>query len=283
MRRIPRRLLVLHADPVLRERLRKAATAGRFEITECGSWEELQDRAPREPSSCVIVVDPYAEMGRGRGPSPDLSAFLHRFPSLAVTAAMAVVPGRLDDVRRLGMWGVVQVIDLEEELATAAIVHRLDSAAGRPLRSLLLRTLPSDTSGPAKSILSAAASVATDGGGGEDLARMLYVTPRTVTRWCRKAGLPPPRRLLAWMRILLATELLDDPGRTVSDVALSCGYAADSSLRLALKNFLQRTPTALREEGAFRVASGLFLRALVEARSEAKRYRAERAPRRTPR
>ena len=68
------------------------------------------------------------------------------------------------------------------------------------------------------------------------------------------------------MRILLATELLDDPGRTVSSVALACGYASDNSLRRALQDFLDTTPTALRRIGAFATASRAFLRELDTVR-----------------
>jgi AraC-like DNA-binding protein len=128
-------------------------------------------------------------------------------------------------------------------------------------------------SGAARAILAAATSVVVEGGYGGELARSLHVTTRTLSRWCRRARLPPPRRLLAWMRILLAGELLDDPGRTVSDVALSCGYAADSSLRHALRSFVGVNPSELRERGAFAVTAEAFVRELQEAQRLGKRYR----------
>jgi AraC-like DNA-binding protein len=199
---------------------------------------------------------------------------LNRFPSLTVTAALSIAPGRLPDVLRLGQWGVVQVIDLEEEITAIALGQRLLEARGRPLRGLVERALPSYTSATARAILSSAASIVAEGGQGKDLAKALYITPRTLSRWCRKAGLPPPKRLLAWMRILLAAEFLDDPGRSVTAVALSCGYAADSSLRLALRRFTNQSPTELRERGAFDAASKVFLEALAEARTPKRRYRA---------
>src|SRR5690606_25819214 len=114
---------------------------------------------------------------------------------------------------------------------------------------------PHYTSASARAILSAASAVVADGGQGKDLAKVLDITPRTLSRWCRKAGLPPPKRLLAWMRILLAAEFLDDPGRPVAAVAQACGYAADSSLRLALRRFTGFNPTDLRERGAFDTAA----------------------------
>lgn len=60
-----------------------------------------------------------------------------------------------------------------------------------------------------------AAETAATGGQAEDLAHVLSVTRRTLLRWSEQAGLPPPRRLMAWMRILLAAAMLDEPGLSI--------------------------------------------------------------------
>ena len=94
--------------------------------------------------------------------------------------------------------------------------------------------------------------IATAGRGAKlDLARQLRLSRRTLLRWCKRAELPPPRKLLAWMRILLAAELLDDPGRTVLTVAHACGYASDSGLRRVTQKFVGASPSELRRRGAF--------------------------------
>jgi AraC-like DNA-binding protein len=274
MQRVPRPLIVLHEDPTFRERLRTAANEQRLEMKVVDDWEHLFDLVRTAPASSLFVVDPYLHGGSGDGPSIELSALLNRFPSLTVIAAMNVGPGHLSDVLRLGQWGVVQIIDVEEDMTPVALAHRLTGARGRPLRGLVERALPSYTSAAARAILSAASTIVAEGGQGRDLAKALHITPRTLSRWCRRAGLPPPKRLLAWMRILLAAEFLDDPGRPVTAVATACGYAADSSLRLALRRFTGLNPTELREKGAFEVASQEFVAALAEARAPRRRYRA---------
>jgi AraC-like DNA-binding protein len=270
MQKVPRPLLVLHSDRVLRERLRTVAHKEGLDWDEVGGWDELLDSVRTAPASALIVVDPYYGDPAGEM-SIELSSLLNRFPSLTVIAAMEIRPGSAVDVLKLGQWGVV---DLDEETTPIALARRLMAARGRPLRGLVERQLPSYTSAAARAILSAATSIVAEGGQGADLAKALYITPRTLSRWCRKAGLPPPKRLLAWMRILLAAEFLDDPGRPVSAVALACGYAADSSLRLALRRFTGLNPTELRELGAFETASAAFVEALSEARAPKRRYRA---------
>ena len=273
--------MVLHQDRRLLEQLAAVARLQSWELLQLTDWDELLEGVGAAPASSLLVVDPYLGQPAwgARELSADLAAFLNRFPSLTVTAAMSVRPGRLEDVRRLGEWGVVQIIDLDEERTAIALLDRLQAARGRPLRVLVERVLPPASSGAARAILRAATMVVIDGGQGKDLARLLHVTPRTLLRWCRRAALPAPRTLLAWMRMLLAAELLDDPGRTISDAALACGYASDSSLRRAFRTFVVLTPTELRERGAFNTASRGFLKALNAARSARKRYRSGSRPR----
>jgi AraC-like DNA-binding protein len=188
----------------------------------------------------------------------------------------------LEQVRRLGELGVAQIICLDEENTHHAIGERLRLARGRPLRNLLVSGLPAEMNGMARSILLAAAAVVAEGGQTGELARVVAVTPRTLLRWCRRAGLPPPKQLLAWLRMMLAAELLDDPGRAVLDVALACGYAADSSMRHAMRNFLATSPTALRERGAFQTAARAFVAALHDARITERRYRRDRSAKVVP-
>jgi len=274
MQPIPSPLLVLHEDGVLLNRLGTLASQRGYDLRTAGDWDSLITAARSAPASALLVVDPYLDVPGRAQPSPQLTRLLDELPSLAVTAAMHVEPGRSDDLRRMGSLGVVQVIDLEEESGLEGVEQRLSAARGRPLRALMDRALPESTSGAARAILAAATSVVAHGGQGQDLADALDVTLRTVSRWCRRAALPPPKRLLAWMRILLAAELLDDPGRRITEVAAACGYAADSSLRHTLRTFIGMTPTELRQRGAFEVCSRLFVEALAEARSADTRYRA---------
>jgi AraC-like DNA-binding protein len=273
MQSIPSPLLVLHSDSRLRARLSTVAAERGYELRTIADWSQLAEAARSAPASALLVVDPYDGSGERTQIAPELARLLDDLPSLAITAALPIQAGTQEDLRRLGGLGVVQVIDLEEEGTAVAVGERLSSARGRPLRSLMDRALPDSTSGAARAILAAATSIVADGGQGQDLADSLNVTPRTVSRWCRRAALPPPKRLLAWMRILLAAELLDDPGRRITEVAAACGYAADSSLRHTLRTFVGMTPTELRQHGAFAVSSRLFLEALAEARSADKRYR----------
>lgn len=261
-----RPLLILHTNGALREHLRRVGARG-FHCTFVASWNGLREAVISSPPAAILVVDPYAPGPRGAPVlSSDLRSLLREFPSATVLAAMDVPPGRSRDLRTLGEWGVSDVICLDEDDTPEAVYRRLRSVEGRTLQALLERTLPPLLSGRARMLMMTAAEVVSIGGKGRDLARRLHLSERTVLRWAERAGLPAPRRMLAWMRILLAAALLDDPGRSVLSVAHACGYSSDSSLRRAMQDFLGTGPSALRKEGAFGRASRVFLAELSISR-----------------
>jgi AraC-like DNA-binding protein len=262
--------MVMHPDGAFRERVRRVGGKS-FRCSFLPDWDALRAAVCEAPPATLLIVDPYDTSSRD-GPqlAPELRALLWEFPSATVVAAMEIYPGRSHDLRTLGEWGVTDIISLDEEDTQEAITRRLRGAQGRPLQNLLQRCLPSTVSGRARTLLMTAAEVVSMGGRGRDLARTLHLSERTVLRWSERAGLPPPRRLMAWMRILLAASLLDDPGRTVLSVAYACGYSSDSSLRRAMQDFLGTIPTTLRKEGAFSRASRIFLNELEEVRQQAK-------------
>lgn len=263
----PRQLIVMHSNGAFRELVRRF-TSQSFECTFLPDWESLRAVIPDAPPAALLLVDPYASGSRdGLQLSQELRALLWEFPSATVVAAMELRPGRSHDVRTLGEWGVTDIIAIGEEDTQEAINRRLRSAQGRPLQNLLQQCLPTTMSGRARTLLMTAAEVVSMGGRGRDLAKAMHLSERTVLRWSERGALPPPRRLMAWMRILLAASLLDDPGRTVLSVAYACGYSSDGSLRRAMQDFVGTVPTALRREGAFSRASKLFLEELAEVKT----------------
>jgi AraC-like DNA-binding protein len=263
----PRPLLVMHSNGAFRERVRRISGRG-YLCTFVPTWERLRAEVIASPPAAILVVDPYAGSERDDPQlSSELRTLLWEFPSATVLAAVELRPGCSRDLRTLGEWGVTDIISLAEDDTHEAIYRRLRSIEGRSLQRLLERTLPPMLSGRTRMLMMTAAEVVAVGGKGRDLARRLHLSERTVLRWAERAGLPAPRRLLAWMRILLAASLLDDPGRSVLSVAHACGYSSDSSLRRAMQDFLGTGPSALRREGAFPIAARVFLEELTQTRA----------------
>jgi AraC-like DNA-binding protein len=261
-----RPVLVLHADPELRARIR-AATAGGYMVQEAADWTALRTALRDAPPSPLVVVDPYH--GSGALLAPDLLHLLVDFPSTPVVATLKLDPDTTADLFTLRDWGVTEVITLTHDDTPNALRARLRGAQGLPLKVLLDSLLPHDLPAQARNIIDTAADVVATRGGLQDLAAHLGISERTLRRWCEAGGLPPARKLLTWMRLLLAAELLDDPGRTAIEVAHACGYSTGTTFWKAMHAFAGAGPTTLREQGAFAWASRAFLARLAKYRRRA--------------
>ena len=261
----PRPLLLMHDAPGLANTLREAA-GDASRVWPLPDWDALERAMARVPPTAVVMVDPYA--GSPGEPAPRLHALLRDLPSATVVAVLPVTPQTVPHLETLARWGVADVVELGREDTPAALRRRLRLVQGRLVTRLLERALPRTTPTRTRSLLATAADTAAVAGGSAELAQVLGVTERTVLRWCRRADLPQPRRLMAWLRILLAADMLDDPGRTLGTVASACGYSSDTALRNALRTFLDAAPTELRGR-AFQTAADGFSRELFELREAA--------------
>jgi AraC-like DNA-binding protein len=275
MKRVFRPLLVMHPESAFRERVRQACGSD-YHFQAVSDWDEMLDAVRDSPPAALLVVDPYetppggyryGANGSKKPPlAPALRGLLAEYPSTAVLAAMEVTPDRFDDLRTLGKWGVVQVISLDHDDTPYAIGQRLRAARGRPLRALLEQVLPPETPG-SSARHHGGGDGRRDGGAARERPRQVAAplpSHAAAVVPARRPARPPA--LLAWMRVLLACELLDDPGRTVLSVAHTCGYSSDSGLRRITQKFLDASPTDLREQGAFARASAEFVEVLNESR-----------------
>lgn len=256
-----RPLFLLHASDVLRGRLGRVQD-GLFRLVPVPDWELLGDALHQGPGTALAVVDPYLEGTL----APALRRILDENPAATVIAALPIGPENAGDVRLLLRWGVAEVIALGREDTEPALARRIRSVQGRPLHRLIRRALPRGVPSRARTLLAAAAETVAAGGNAPELAAALGVNERTVPRWCERADLPPPRRLLAWLRLLLAADLLDHANRPVASVARACGYASEVSLKAALRQFVGAPPTELRRQGAFDAAARAFASELFERR-----------------
>jgi tetratricopeptide (TPR) repeat protein len=131
-----RPLLVLHGNEQFRERVRKVA-GKEYTFQAVPDWPSLEESVRDSPPSALVVVNPYEDTNGRAGPSPALRSLLVEFPSTAVFAALEVKPERVDDLRTLGKWGVVQVISIAHDDTPQALVQRFRHSQGRPLKALL--------------------------------------------------------------------------------------------------------------------------------------------------
>jgi len=266
MQRVDRPLYLLHTDPALGLLLGRLS-GQHHHVLPVQDWRGLRQVLRKAPPTAISIVDPYEPSG---ALSEELPVIFQAFPSASIVAALPGTNEANETIRKLLAWGIAEIIDLLRDDRPAAIGRTLRLVQSRAVHRLLRRALPHGIPSRSRGLLVVAAEIVSAGGQAPEFARALGVDERTVPRWCARADLPPPRRLLAWLRLLIASEILDDPGRSAESAARAAGYAAASSLKTALRKFMSTSPSELRERGAFKTLGSAFAQELFEIRERAR-------------
>lgn len=243
------------------------------------AWDELYTELRRAPPTAMVLVDPYAGIRNGDA-FPRVRDLLLRFPSVPVVAVVELRAGDAADAAMLLEWGISELLSPSADGTPAGVAACLARAHAAPFKRRVEAALSRYVSRDAVRIVRAASEIAVEGGQAPALAARLGLGARSLAERCARAGLPPPRQLQAWMRVLVAALLLDDPGRTVQAAAYAAGYRTERSLRRAITAFLGVDSTTLRRAGAVATAAPAFDRLLRDTR-EAERERRRLAPQRT--
>ena len=91
-----------------------------------------------------------------------------------------------------------------------------------------------------------------------DLSRALGVHRRSVARRLKAAGVPGPRALIRWCRLILAAWMLEGKGRTVESVALALDFESAGALRNALRRYAALSVSDIRRPDGFRRVAEAF-------------------------
>ena len=198
----------------------------------------------RAPPSTAVLIAPFEDHSGAL--DPRLRDLLLAAPQLPVLAAADLRGSPVVGLRQILAWGVSEIVDIRLEGDPEALKRRLKAAHGRPLKRRLEAGLSRFVSANAMTLIRAAAEVACDGGLSPDLAGVFGVNERTVGDWCTRAGIPPPRRLLAWARVLLGTALLEETRRSWVNAARCSGYVEAKALRRAIRTLVPQAMADVR-------------------------------------
>jgi AraC-like DNA-binding protein len=86
----------------------------------------------------------------------------------------------------------------------------------------------------------------------EEVATAMSVHRKTLVDRLKAARMPSPRAMIGWCRLLIAARMLDDPGRTVEQVALKLDFPSGAALRNMFKRYTGLRTTEVRENGGMR-------------------------------
>jgi AraC-like DNA-binding protein len=97
----------------------------------------------------------------------------------------------------------------------------------------------------------------------EEVAMAMGVHRKTLVDRLKAAHLPSPRAMIGWCRLLMAARMLDDPGRTVEQVALKLDFPSGTALRNMFKRYTGLRTAEIRENGGVRCLIHAFKRELA--------------------
>jgi AraC-like DNA-binding protein len=240
-------LVMASPDAALRGLLASAA-GDEFVPVEADGTEAAAPTARHAPPMSVVAVD--GALLSHPAERASLRALLESCPHVALLLCLRDDAAEaLGQARRLGAH---EVLSLASEATPVAARARVQGAAAALVLRVTATFLGAARNARAFRILPAAMAAAASGGDARDLAAELGIERRLLQEWCTSAGLPAPRRLLGWTRLYLAASLLDQPWRSVEEVAALTGYSHPNALRKAFVDALGRPPGRLRSEGAVR-------------------------------
>jgi AraC-like DNA-binding protein len=216
-----------------------------YDVRVMADHAALREEVRAAPPCAVVLVRAHG----GAADVDEVRALIGRTPSVPVVAGVVMHQARAAELRALVDAGVAEVAMLGASGGLRGVAPVLRRAHAQPVKRRIEARLPVWMPEDARTLIRAAAETVVDGGGRQELAGIFGVYDRTVAEWCRELDLPPPRRLLGWVRVLLALSLLEEAHRTAINVARACGYNDNSSLKRAVENFAGTPPsTSIRDQ-----------------------------------
>ncbi|HEX6370410.1 MAG TPA: hypothetical protein VF006_15925 [Longimicrobium sp.] len=242
---------------------------GGYVVRALPGWEALRESVRTAAPSTIVLV----RTGGVEAETQALRDLIRETPSVPVVAAVPFARATAAQVRALLDAGLAEIANADENATFPALTPALHQAHARPLKRRIEERMPVWVPEDARTLVRAAAETVVDGGGREVFAGIFGIYVRTVGARCADAGLPPPRRLVGWVRVLLALTLLEEAHRTVMNVAVCCGYTDNSSLKRAIENFTARPGAGSIREQTFAAAFDGFTAELVRLRHSGNRSR----------
>ncbi len=259
------RVLILHEAPLVRRRIQEAlaleqAQGTAHEVFFARSWLDLRDAARR--SACALaIVDPYYG---GVLRDVALQRLVRELPSLPLIVYGDFSGRPAWEVVRLADLRPVRVVSLGIDDQPVTVQAAIVEAVGRERLNREVAKLASRLGAHAAPLFMQVVERAGAPRGSTvgEIAAAVGLERRTLERRLGEVGLPPPGRLIMWCRFLHAARLLEDPARSVENVAFALGFGSASALSTAFKRYTDLRATELRASAPVRTLADRFLRSL---------------------
>jgi AraC-like DNA-binding protein len=234
----------------------------------------LAEALAARPYALVIVEARDAD---GVPTEEAVRALRARHPDVPVVGHATARVGLSGDALALARAGVHELviagIDDVPAMLRAALARAARRSSAERILAGLAGLVPDDALPLVRYCLEHAAAAPTV----PEVARALGVSRQTLAARLRGAGLPAPRELATWCRLLLAADLLAGDGRTVDQVALTLDFPSSNAFRNVLRRHAGLGPADLRRSGGAPLLAA-FRAALTGAGAAPRPRRAVRGP-----
>jgi AraC-like DNA-binding protein len=231
--------------------------AAHHAVVECQHWHGLEETCASHPVT-LAVLDLYAS---GAANFEAIRRLRARFAKLPLVAYVAADVDRVRDLFDAGRAGVDGLLLADHDDHSAAIRGVVDQAEARGVAGGLRQRIADAPPLPRDAIL-VSVTRAHARLTAQKLADVLATTPRQLARELVDAGFPPARACIAWGRLMVAAQMLEDERRSADAVARVLDYPSGSAFRNLCRRYLDATPQDIRARGGAPFVIDAFCRSL---------------------
>lgn len=240
----------------------EAAGTGCFAVVHRESVPEAIRTVRERPVDAVLLSVHHCRPEHVEG----IAHLIREFPSVPAVALVSHAdPTASDMLLRLGASGVRQVVDVSAPAGWARLrqvmMQPVSRAASR-IQGPVISALPGMTP-DARLFLEALIRLAPETSTVRELARRLGVRPSTLMSRFSRSGLPSPKSYLAALRLLHASQLFEDVGLSIADVAHRMDYSSPQSFGRHVRSLLGITSSEFRTRFPFPVAINRFIDLMI--------------------
>jgi AraC-like DNA-binding protein len=217
------------------------------QLLSASSWAELQAMVQHQATD-VVVADPAAD---GTVQVEALENLRRQFPSLPVVVYTSLAPAGIKAIVRLAKSGVEHVVLNRFDDEPGRFLELLEGIPAYALGEQMLQELAGSLSNLPVTVVRAIDQLFRSPGdfkNAQDLAAAAGMNLRTLYRNLEPAGLFSARSLVVSARLLRAFAYLQDPGRSIKDVAAKAGYHSPWQLSQQMRELTGLTTEQVRRE-----------------------------------
>jgi AraC-like DNA-binding protein len=255
-------VVALVIGPKVRARIR-GALAGRADVHFCELRAQLLPMAAATQASAIIAEPRDRD---GEDVSTAVAAARGGLPSVPVIAYVAEGDTSSCDILAMARAGVHDLVRAGFDDVGFALGVALASATANCVIETVRGELEQLVAREVWPFVSWCLTRAHGAISIRAAAEALGLDRRTLVRRLDRAGLPHPRRIAGWCRVIAAARLLDEPIYTLEQVALRLDFPSGTALRNMLRRYTGLRPRELRENGGVRCVIHLFKRELAGER-----------------